>query len=243
MMILPVLDLLGGEVVRGVAGRRQEYRPLVSRLVRSTAPLDVARALRDEFGFSRLYVADLDGILHTRVNWGAISSLRTDGFQLLVDAGCRDVETAARLSELGCDVVVGLESSPSPSQIAELGTAARGITFSLDLQNGRPMLADGATGWSRDPREIVRRAVNSGITRLIVLDLADVGMANGTRTTSLCRDILAEFPNLHLTCGGGVRSVEELREWGRFGVRQVLVASALHDGRLTGADLAEFPSG
>src|SRR5437660_464634 len=32
MRVLPVLDLLGGQVVRGVGGQRHQYRPVVSRL-------------------------------------------------------------------------------------------------------------------------------------------------------------------------------------------------------------------
>src|SRR5579872_5647704 len=47
MRIVPVLDLLGGVVVRGVGGRRREYRPVVSRLTPSCDPLDVARAFAD----------------------------------------------------------------------------------------------------------------------------------------------------------------------------------------------------
>ena len=87
MTVLPVLDLLEGLVVRGVAGRRTEYRPLRSRLVETAVPLDVARALRDEFCYRRLYIADLDGILHRRPNWVVYQQLIDDGFKLLVDAG------------------------------------------------------------------------------------------------------------------------------------------------------------
>ena len=41
MRILPVLDLKGGQVVRGLAGRRQEYQPIRSRLTPSCQPLAV----------------------------------------------------------------------------------------------------------------------------------------------------------------------------------------------------------
>ena len=240
MAILPVLDLLDGLVVRGVAGRRAEYRPLRSRLIETSVPLDVARALRTEFGFQRLYVADLDGILHRRPNWAAYRQLIDDGFRLLVDAGISDVEEARRLSGLGVEVVIGLESTPTPEHVVRLAAACDAVTFSLDLQDGVPLLSEGAAGWSRDPREIVRQAVGCGISRLIVLDLADVGMGCGARTGSLCGSILSDFPGLHLTCGGGVRGVEDLRDWQALGAKQVLVASALHDGRLSADDLAEF---
>jgi len=62
MKILPVLDVMGGVVVRGIAGRRSEYRPIVSRLTASTDPGDVAEAFRQHFGFDQLYLADLDAL-------------------------------------------------------------------------------------------------------------------------------------------------------------------------------------
>ena len=240
MTVLPVLDLLEGLVVRGVAGRRTEYRPLRSRLVETAVPLDVARALRDEFGYRRLYVADLDGILHRRPNWVAYQQLIDDGFKLLVDAGITCVDDARQLSGLGCEVVIGLESSPSPEHVARMANACEAVTFSLDLQNGQPMLAEGASGWSHNPLEIVRQAIDIGISRLIVLDLADVGMGCGTRTGALCQSLLAVFPDLHLTCGGGIRNLDDLHQSRTLGVKQILVASALHDGRLTAGDLAAF---
>ena len=62
MRIIPVLDLLKGQIVRGIAGQRQEYRPIVSKLSASSNPLDVARAFRDHLNFTLFYLADLDAI-------------------------------------------------------------------------------------------------------------------------------------------------------------------------------------
>jgi phosphoribosylformimino-5-aminoimidazole carboxamide ribotide isomerase len=41
------------------------------------------------------------------------------------------------------------------------------------------------------------------------------------------------YPNLQLTAGGGVRGMEDVRRLHALGVDRVLVASALHDGRIT----------
>src|SRR5262245_8374983 len=60
--IIPVLDVMKGQVVRAVGGRRDEYRPIVSKLTASTEPLEVAKALLDATGANELYVADLDAI-------------------------------------------------------------------------------------------------------------------------------------------------------------------------------------
>ena len=45
MRRLSIIDLQGGRVVRGVAGRRDQYRPIVSQLVSSSSPGQLARAL------------------------------------------------------------------------------------------------------------------------------------------------------------------------------------------------------
>ncbi len=239
--VLPVLDLLDGVVVRGVAGRREEYLPIRSRLTSSSVPLDVACALRSEFGFERLYVADLDGIVHRRPNWAIARQLVEAGFKLLVDGGVETIEDVRKWSSLGCDVVIGLESCRSPDDLASMAAAGKSVTFSLDLQDGEPKRHRAATGWSDAPLEIARQALGCGIGRLIVLDLADVGMGSGARTGVLCRSIQVEFPRVSLICGGGVRSRADLIDWQTAGVQHVLVASALHDGRLTPDDLRPLP--
>ena len=68
MLAIPVLDVLNGVIVRGVGGRRNEYRPVESVLTPSARPLDVARAFRDRLSLTTLYLADLDGILRQRPN-------------------------------------------------------------------------------------------------------------------------------------------------------------------------------
>jgi HisA/HisF family protein len=243
MQVLPVIDLLGGVVVRGIAGQRSEYRPLQSKLTTSVQPLDVARAMRSTFGFTSLYLADLDAIVDRLPNWNCYQALLNDGFRLLVDAGVRDVALSLELRRLGVEPIVGLESCPSPSVLAEIVTANQGqVTFSLDLKNGQPLLSSDSAGWNDAPAEIIRQAVASGVSRMIVLDLADVGTSSGGQTEVLCQSLRAEFPHLSLTCGGGVRGVDDLQKCKSWGASCVLVASALHDGRLTIADLRHFES-
>ena len=97
MRVIPVLDLLDSVVVRGVAGRRDEYRPVESTIAVSASPLDVAQSFRGHFGLSTLYVADLDAILHGELNREVLAELTGDGFELLVDAGIRNAADADSL--------------------------------------------------------------------------------------------------------------------------------------------------
>jgi phosphoribosylformimino-5-aminoimidazole carboxamide ribotide isomerase len=84
---------------------------------------------------------------------------------------------------------------------------------------------------------VAQRAVECGVHRLIVLDLARVGVAQGPSTAALCRDLLARWPQLEITTGGGIRNLDDLRHLQTAGVHGVLLASALHDGSLTADDL------
>src|SRR5215470_8940340 len=86
-MILPVLDMMNGQIVRGVAGRREEYRPIVSKLIDSAEPLAVARAFRDQFGFTEFYLADLDAIQSGQAALDVYRCLQAEEFRLWIDAG------------------------------------------------------------------------------------------------------------------------------------------------------------
>jgi phosphoribosylformimino-5-aminoimidazole carboxamide ribotide isomerase len=71
-----------------------------------------------------------------------------------------------------------------------------------------------------------------------VLDLAGVGMDAGVAALALCRQLRQKHPQLELISGGGVRGREDLHALAEAGCNAALVASALHDGRLTAGDLA-----
>jgi phosphoribosylformimino-5-aminoimidazole carboxamide ribotide isomerase len=238
MHILPVLDVMRGEVVRGVGGRRHEYRPIASRLTASSRPLDVAQAIRKHFGLGEFYLADLDAISGGEPVWPLFALLREQGFRLWVDAGVREMTCACQCAVAGVEsIVVGLETVVGPPALAEIVQAlGERVVFSLDLRHGEPLGERNA--WEgRDAWSIAAQAVRLGVRRLLVLDLACVGLGGGTGTRELCARLCAAYPDIEISAGGGVRNRGDLEELRDCGVRAVLVASALHDGRLTRADL------
>ncbi len=233
MRIVPVLDVMHGVVVRGVGGRRQEYSPVVSRLTPSSQPLDVANALAAHFGCRELYVADLDAILGGQPAWPLYSDLREQGFRLWVDAGIRRMAHAYKLADAGIEsIVAGLETIAGPAELAEMAqTFGERLVFSLDLHQGEPM-GDHVAWRGQDAEGIVAEAVRLGVRRLLVLDLARVGLDGGTGTRELCSRLCVQHPQLSVSAGGGVRHREDIEELRKCGVQAVLIASALHDGRL-----------
>lgn len=241
MRIRPVLDVLGGVVVRGVGGRRHEYRPIVSRLTPGCAPLDIAQAFRKQFDLSELYLADLDAIAGGSPALALYEALRQESFPLWVDAGVRDASAARALADTGVEVVViGLETVRGPEELAracrDLGER---VVFSLDLKAGKPL--GNTSAWQgREARGIAAQAVAVGARRLLILDLARVGEGGGTGTEELCAALAADYPAVEVAAGGGVRGLADLRRLRACGVRTALVASALHDGALRPEDLDEL---
>lgn len=242
MIILPVLDLQKGVVVRGVGGRRHEYRPVRSCLTSSAAPVDVAEAFRQQLGLSELYLADLDAIAGGRPARELYATLQERGFKLWVDAGLGTAAQAAELAECGVDsLIAGLETLAGPAELTALCQqyGSSRIVFSLDLKGGQPVVR-GASWASTEPRGLAEQALACGVQRLLILDLARVGENAGTGTEKLCGWLTGRQAHVEVTAGGGVRGLDDLRQLQRCGAHAVLVASALHDGRLQRRDLEEF---
>jgi phosphoribosylformimino-5-aminoimidazole carboxamide ribotide isomerase len=242
LQILPVLDVMNGRVVRGIAGRREEYRPVKSVLTESCDALHVAEAIRARFELSAIYLADLDAILHGAPNLEILRTLADAGFLLTVDAGIRCCDDASAIIAAGAHLLVaGLETLAGPRELSRLieRFGASRVVFSLDLRDGRPM--GNVSAWEKtDPLGIAGQAIEVGCSQFIVLDIARVGTAAGVPTLPLCAKMHARWPDATIITGGGIRGIDDLRRFDPAVVNGVLIASALHNGAVTQADLASL---
>jgi HisA/HisF family protein len=251
MRLIPVMDLKGGKVVHAIAGQRDQYKPLVSRLTSSHAPIDVACALVNAFAPATLYIADLDAICDRRPDWETLGKLRELRVDLWVDAGIQSADDVRELAGAGITgIVCGLETLRGPEVLAE-AVAALGVNrtiFSVDLREGQ-LLGD-LSSWpvlhSGDVLRTVECAHDAGVRRVILLDLACVGSGRGPTTERICRDIISAHPDLEIYIGGGVGGRDDVVKLQACGATGVLAASALHDGRILGiSDFGfriEYPS-
>jgi phosphoribosylformimino-5-aminoimidazole carboxamide ribotide isomerase len=243
VQVIPVIDLMGGQVVRGVGGRRDEYRAITSIFAPDAQPASIADGLASA-GFRETYVADLDAIAGSEPAWSIYAELVRSGLDLWVDAGLSTAEEAQAIARFEVDgralaaIVAGLESLPDPNSLAAILAAVgpQRLIFSLDLRAGVPLIRSQA--WEHlSPLQIATIGLRMGVQRMIVLDLAKVGMGHGVGTEPLCRAIRSLAPAMQIIAGGGVRSADDLRVLKAAGCNAALVASALHDGRLTPSDL------
>lgn len=237
--LVPVLDVKGGVVVRAVAGRREGYRPVVSTLTPSTAPADVAEALRTAAGTTELYVADLDAITAgAGLSHAVAGLLEAAAGPVWVDAGFGPRHDVLDLpASPHVRPVVGFETCRTPDFLREFtySPCSQTLGFSIDLRGGELIGNWEAWGVSdrRDALGVARVAVGMGVRTLFVLDLARIGIGTGTGTEELLTAIRCEFPRVELIAGGGVRTWDDVDRLGGAGADAVLVASALHDGVLT----------
>ncbi len=217
--IIPVIDLMGGVVVHARAGQRDRYRPLAgSRLCASPEPEAVVAGLLALHPFRKLYIADLDAIAKHGRHGQVIADLaaRFPGLELWVDAGVADAAAVAAVERSGARAVIGSESQADASLLAR----PERTILSLDMRGAERL----------DPAGLFERP-ELWPDDLIVMTLARVGSGQGpdldalggVRQCALGRRIWA---------AGGVRGIDDLLQLRRIGCAGVLVATALHDGRL-----------
>jgi phosphoribosylformimino-5-aminoimidazole carboxamide ribotide isomerase len=230
MQIIPVLDLKDDTVVRAQMGERDRYRPIETPLAPSSNPVDVARGLLSVHPFQTLYIADLDAIEGRGDNEGAIGQLRRvfPHVALWVDNGIADHAGAlAWLASHPDCLVLGTETQRDSALVRDLSDHPR-VVLSLDFRGaqfaGPIQLLDDPSIWPH---------------RLIVMTLARVGSGAGPDTGRIA-DIRGCAPGRSIYAAGGVRDVSDLGALRQLGVAGALVATSLHDGRLTGADIARI---
>ena len=228
MQVIPVIDLLGGEVVRARMGDRASYRAIETPLSRTSDAVDVVRGLLAVYPFPTLYVADLDAIQQQGDNLPALRRIRAEfpGLHLWIDNGA--AETAALeallVSGLGA-AVIGSESQSGIALIAQHRDSQR-IVLSLDFRGDA---FQGPADVLIEPQLWPRR--------VIVMTLARVGSGAGPDFARLAA-IRKIAGDREIYAAGGVRNVADLAALKIAGVAGALVATALHDRRVTGADIA-----
>ncbi len=230
MELIPVLDLKDGIVVHARMGRRSEYAPINTPLCPTSRPNDVARGLLSVFPFKQFYVADLDAIERRGDNSTALRALRDDypdlGFW--VDAGVADLRDAERWLEADLGyLVLGSETQRDGETIRRLCRDER-VILSLDFREdgflGPASLLDDASIWP---------------DKVIVMALTRVGSASGPDTHLLTR-IKSRAAGRRVYAAGGVRDADDVASLAGAGISGALIATSLHNGKLTGAQIARL---
>ncbi len=228
MKIIPVIDLKNGVVVHAQQGQREHYQSIQSSLCRSSNVDQVIRAFLSLYAFDTFYIADLDALTGQGNHDDTINALLRCYPRIMfwVDQGYLPYrKRAAHLSN--CMPVLGSESY-SENTIAEFNAFNGKFILSLDYKGdemlGAKSLFDSSALWPND---------------IIIMTLAHVGSTKGPDFEKL-RRFCQQFPTKNFIAAGGVRDVRDLIDLQIAGIGQALVASALHSGKLSAADIHHF---
>jgi phosphoribosylformimino-5-aminoimidazole carboxamide ribotide isomerase len=229
MDVIPVLDLKGGVVVHARMGMRSEYRPIDTPLSPSSKPIEVTRGLLSIYPFTSFYIADLDAIERQGDNNAALLELKKafPNLVLWVDNGVADLSGATRWLDagLGC-LVIGSETQTNGELVRHFQEDQR-VVLSLDFRGesfmGPAALLD-AGAWP---------------SQIIVMTLARVGSATGPDVARLAA-VKAKAPGKRVYAAGGIRGADDLHALATAGISGALVATCLHNGKLTGAQIARL---
>ncbi|MEM7455480.1 MAG: HisA/HisF-related TIM barrel protein [Planctomycetota bacterium] len=250
--VIPVMDLMIGQIVLAQSGDREAYRPVHSKLIADSSPVQVARALFSQTGCKCLYLADLDSFEGASPNWEVYRNLLQPGFDLWVDANwlSNEKHLATLQAEFLPSRVRPIISTETLADVSQLSVIADLVSdewdpiFSLDMRNGE-LLGNSSVVSGLSPQQAVSEAVEQGARSVIVLDVATVGTDLGTKGFDEINGLVSTFERIEFISGGGVRSSDDVEHLLAAGCQHVLVASAIHDCRLTPycvSELDEFRS-
>jgi phosphoribosylformimino-5-aminoimidazole carboxamide ribotide isomerase len=195
--------------------------------------VNVAKALA-ALGFSELYVADLDAIMGGRTNFSFFRQIADGmGLDLMVDAGVADIERARKLMDSHvAKVVIGTETLQYVDFVADAVEALGKdrVVVSLDMVDGK-VLSKLNDAVRAQPMVLLHTFQEMGVNQVILLDLARVGSGKGVNMPVL-RQALACL-SIKVLVGGGVRNIKDLVALKNLGVSGVLLATALHSGKIS----------
>jgi phosphoribosylformimino-5-aminoimidazole carboxamide ribotide isomerase len=229
--IIPVIDLLDGHVVHARRGERQHYQPIKSSLCAGSDPLTIVQALLELYPFDQLYIADLNGIQKRGNHLDVITAIqrRHPQLKLWLDSGFSRADDLANWQALDLHWVIGSESLSDPANYHALEkTCGKRCILSLDFASdgyrGPITLLETPALWPQN---------------IIVMTLAQVGSNAGPDHEKL-KNTIAQANGKYVYAAGGIRHQADLQELKTMGVHGALVASALHGGQLTMADISEI---
>jgi phosphoribosylformimino-5-aminoimidazole carboxamide ribotide isomerase len=233
MRIFPAVDILGGQCVQLVQGKKESATAFGD-------PLSCATRWLDQ-GADALHVVNLDGAFgNSSKNAGLITDLVTiTGVEIELGGGIRTIEDAARWLETGVTrVIISTLATEKPGSIQALAEeyGSGCVMAGVDAKGGQIAVH----GWQKtagDFLEWAHRFEELGAGSLLYTNVDVEGLQGGVRFEPVRK--LIDAAHIPVVVAGGISSrsdVTGLRDAGAYGA---VLGSALYSGRLSLKDALE----
>ena len=233
MLLIPAVDLKGGQAVRLLEGDPSRETPYGD---------PVLAALRfQEEGARYLHLVDLDRALGPGDNREAVEAIRKAlriPFELA--GGIRSLEALREALALGADrAVVGTVAVKEPdlleAMLAEAGPER--LAVALDARG----LSVVVSGWreraSVSALDLLPRWAAMGVRALIYTDVRRDGTLMGLDLEAVAR-VREAWPHT-LIAGGGIAGLQDLLGLKALGVEGAILGKALYEGRIRLSEVLE----
>lgn len=235
--LIPAIDIIDGKCVRLTKG---DY---AQKKVYNDNPAAIALEF-ERLGFKRLHVVDLDGAKAKHIVNEAVLRAITQATKLTVDfgGGIKTGEDISRAFEAGASMItVGSIAVTSPelfmTWLSEYG--ADRLILGADVRNGKISI----NGWLEDSTAdllpFLKRYIDAGVKNVLCTEISRDGTLQGP-ATELYKQVLAEYPDLHLIASGGVGCIEDIKQLAEAGLPAVVFGKAWYEGRITLKDIQEL---
>jgi phosphoribosylformimino-5-aminoimidazole carboxamide ribotide isomerase len=231
MLILPAIDLRGGQCVRLRQGDYQQ------ETVFGADPAAMARRWADQ-GARYLHLVDLDGAREGRpVNGPSVRAIvQAAGVPCQFGGGLRTEEHIDEALSWGVSrVVIGTRALKDPDWFEGVCRRRPGqVVLGIDARDGRAA----AEGWLEvsecSALDLARRCASWPLAALVYTDISRDGMLAGPNVQGLAE--MASAVPLPVIASGGVTTLADIRRLAGLGLAGCIVGRALYEGRL---DLTE----
>jgi phosphoribosylformimino-5-aminoimidazole carboxamide ribotide isomerase len=235
MIVIPAIDLQGGQCVRLVEGRAD------TATVFGDDPVAMARRWVAA-GAGRLHVVDLDGAFagSPRHAPTIAAMVRAVPIPVEVGGGLRDLDTVGAVLATGARwAILGTAAALEPGL---LGSACRRwpdrVLVGVDAVDGRVAVRGWTDVLPLTAGELARRAAAAGVPAVIYTDVGRDGTGRGPNLAAIAA--LAGETELPVIASGGISCVDDLVRLATIpGVMGAIVGRALYTGAVDlGAALA-----
>jgi phosphoribosylformimino-5-aminoimidazole carboxamide ribotide isomerase len=230
MLLLPAIDLMGGEVVRLKRGLASE------KTVYSSHPIAIARKW-EEAGADWLHLVDLDAAFSGEPkNLHHISQIcAAVKIPCELGGGMRSVQNVSSAFAAGVSrVILGTKAWESVDFVRQTCAEFGGdrIAVGIDAKDGLVAVRGWTETTARRATDLALAAQDAGAGTVIYTDIATDGTLGGPNYAAL--EDLLEILDCNLIASGGVARGEDLKRLASMpGLYGAIVGKALYEGTIT----------
>jgi len=239
--IIPVIDILKSQAVHAIRGERENYKALKSVLVNGSNPIRIASKLKIEYLFNEFYIADLDAILQRKPNIAMLSKiLAIPGVEIMLDPGIRTKNNIEKYYNLNLkSLILGLETLKDLKVITACLNLFNNDKIVVSIDMYKEVIKTNIKEIRYlDLLEVISKIEDLGVVNIILLDLFKIGQKLGG-IPPLYSKIRQNF-NGEILVGGGIKDIQDIKDYKTNKFSGVLIGTALHDGSINIEELRKI---